>query len=148
MITTDAERLHGLLVERFPKLGIEIDPPEVATGPWFINIFRDDAAPVAVEWRADRGFGLATPGPDDYGSGADETFTNAEGAFTRVVQLVLSGGSSTPPLGVRLMEVREAPGSSRAELASALGSFRAGVSKAEKRDDLPLRMIEDRGDDR
>jgi DNA-binding XRE family transcriptional regulator len=134
----DVERLHGLLVGRFPDLKIEIDPPEIASGAWFVNVFRPGLPPVVVEWRPDRGFGLATPGPDDYGTGVDEVFTNAEMTFARVVQLVLSGGSSVVPLGVRLMEIRQSLGITQAELAATLGHSQAGVSKAEKRDDMQL----------
>ena len=137
----EVERLYELLVSRFPDLKIEIDPPEINTGPWFVNVFRRGSSPVVVEWRSDRGFGLATPGPDDYGSGVDETFTDAAVTFARVVQLVLSGGSSVPPLGVRLMEVRQSLGITQAELAATLGLSQAAVSKAEKRDDMQLGTI-------
>ena len=137
----DVERLHELLVGRFPDLKIEIDPPGEDfsdTGPWFVNAFRPGLSPIAIEWRANRGFGVSTPGPNDYGSGVDEAFPNAEAAFVRVVQLILSGESSVPPLGVRLMEVRQSLGITQAELAATLGLSQAAVSKAEKRDDMQL----------
>jgi hypothetical protein len=138
----DVERLHEMLVGRFPDLQIDLDPPDVATGPWFVNVFRPGNSPLVVEWRSARGFGVTTPGPDDYGAGVSEAFTNAEATFARVVQLVLSGGPATVPLGVRLMEIRQSRGVTQAGLAATLGTSQVNVSKAERRADMQVSTLD------
>jgi hypothetical protein len=137
----DVERLHEMLVGRFPDLQVEIDPPDVASGPWFVNVFRPETSPLVVEWRSARGFGVSTPGSDDYGSGVSEAFTNAVATFARVVQLVLSGVPASVPLGVRLMEIRQSRGVTQAGLASVLGTSQVNVSKAERRPDMQISTL-------
>jgi transcriptional regulator with XRE-family HTH domain len=135
----DVERLHKDLAERFRGRKVEIDPSGTETGSWFVNVFRDgDLAPVVVEWRPGTGFGLSTPGPDDFGTGVDESYPNAKAAFDRVVQLVLSDGPSVPPEAVRLAGLRQAGGITQAELAGRLGVAQANVSKVENRDDIQV----------
>jgi len=93
----EVERLHADLTRRFPGVGIEIDPAETETGSWFVTLPRAAGlAPVVIEWRPDRGFGLSTPGPDDYGSGVDEALPDAKAAYDSAVRLALSGASAAP----------------------------------------------------
>lgn len=135
----DVERLHKDLTERFRGRKVELDPSETDTGPWFVRVFRDgDLYPVVVEWRPGFGFGLSTPGPDDFGTGVDESYPNAKATYDRVVQLVLSGNPSVPPVAVRLAELRQAAGLTQTALADRLGIKQANVSKVENRDDLHL----------
>jgi len=84
------EQLRDDLARRFPDHSITIDAPADERGPWFLDVQREGYADV-VEWRPDRGFGVSTPGTDDYGAGPDEIFTNVKSAFARVVRLILSG---------------------------------------------------------
>jgi transcriptional regulator with XRE-family HTH domain len=135
----DVERLHKDLTERFRGRKVEIDPSETETGPWFVSVSRDgDLPPVVIEWRSGYGFGVSTPGPDDFGTGVDEAYPNTKATFDRVVQLVLSGNPSVPPVAVRLAELRQANGLTQAALADRLGIKQANVSKAENRDDIHL----------
>jgi DNA-binding Xre family transcriptional regulator len=138
----DVERLHGLLVGRFPDLKIELDPTEIETGPWFVFVFRPGLAHVAVEWSAHRGFGISTPGPDDYGTGVDEAYPSTEATFDRVVQLVLSGGETVPPLAVRLAELRQLRGLTQTELAERAGLAQANLSRFENQDDMKLSTLQ------
>ena len=136
------EKIRGDLAERFPDLVIQLDPSETATGSWFLDVYREgDLDPVNVEWRPDRGFGVTTPGPSDYGTGVDEVYGSAEATFRRVVQLVESGGSTVPPEAVRLAELRQSRGLSQAEVAGRAGVKQANISRIEGREDLKISTL-------
>lgn len=92
------EKLRDDLMKRFPDIPIEIDAPADDRGPWFLNMERAGGVPaVVVEWRPDRGFGVSTPGADDFGMGPDEVYSNTKAVFDRIVRLMLSGGPITRP---------------------------------------------------
>ncbi len=136
------EQIRDDLVERFPDLLIKIDPPALATGSWDLDIFRADGLdPVNIEWRPDRGFGVTTPGPADYGTGVDEVYGSAKATFDRVVHLVETGESTVPPTLVRLADLRQSRGLSQAELAERVGVKQANISRIEGRDDLKLSTL-------
>jgi transcriptional regulator with XRE-family HTH domain len=136
------ERLRDELVGRFPDLAVELDAPADERGPWFLDVRRPgDLPPVVVEWRPDRGFGVSTPGGDDFGAGPDEVYPNARAALDRVVRLVLSGGRSEPPQAVRLAALRQLRGLSQGELAERAGVGQANVSRIEGRDDLKVSTL-------
>jgi DNA-binding XRE family transcriptional regulator len=136
------ERLRDDLAKRFPDLSIEIDAPADDQSSWFLDVRRGgDASPVVVEWRPDRGFGVSTPGGDDYGPGPDELCPNMKAAFNRVVRLVLSGGRTEPPRAVRLAELRQVLGISQEELAERAGVGQANISRIENREDLKISAL-------
>ncbi len=136
------ERIQDELTGRFPKLRIEIDPSETETGSWFLDVFREGGLdPVNVEWRPDRGFGVTTPAPWDYGTGVDEAYGSAEATFRRVVHLVESGESTVLPETVRLAELRQSRGLSQTELAERAGVKQANISRIEGREDLKISTL-------
>jgi DNA-binding XRE family transcriptional regulator len=136
------EKLHGDLVRRFPNLQVNLDRSETATGSWFVDVSREgDLDPVNVEWRPDRGFGVTTPKPEDYGSGVDESYGSAKATFDRVVHLVETGESTAPPTSVRLAELRQSRGLSQAELAGRVGVKQANLSRIERREDLKVSTV-------
>jgi DNA-binding XRE family transcriptional regulator len=136
------ERLRDDLTRRFPELTTGIDAPADDSGPWFLDVRRGGGTPpVVVEWRPDRGFGVSTPGADDYGSGPDEVYTNTKAAFDRVVRLILSGGRTEPPQAVRLAELRQMLGLSQGELAERTGVRQANISRIESRSDLKVSTL-------
>jgi len=136
------ERLRDELTQRFPDLAIAIDEPADDRGPWFLDVRRGgDVPPVVVEWRPDRGFGVSTPGADEYGSGPDEVYPNLRATFDRVVRLVLSGGRTDPASAVRLAELRQILGISQGELAERAGVGQANISRIEGRDDLKISTL-------
>jgi len=136
------ERLRGDLVNRFPDLTVGIDAPADEQGPWFLDVQRGgDALPVVVEWRPDRGFGVSTPGGNDYGSGPDEIYPNMKATFDRIVRLVLSGGRTEPPRAVRLSELRQIIGNSQEEVAERAGVGQANISRIESRGDLKISTL-------
>jgi len=136
------ERLRDDLTKRFPELTAAIDVPAEDQGSWFLDIGREGSSlPLVVEWRPDRGFGISTPGPDDYGSGPDEVYPNLKAAFDRVVRLLLSGGQTEPPRAVRLADLRQILGISQEELAERAGVGQANISRIESRDDLKVSTL-------
>ena len=136
------ERLRDDLINRFPGLPVAIDEPADHRGSWFLDLPREgEVPPIVVEWRPDRGFGVSTPGADDYGTGPDEVYPNAKAAFDRVVRLVLSGGRTEPPRAVRLAELRQKLGMSQEELAERAGVGQANISRIEGRDDLKISTL-------
>lgn len=139
---TPIQRLRDDLRNRFPDLAAEVDAPADPRGPWFLDLRRErGAAPIVVEWRPDRGFGVSTPGTEEYGLGPDEVYPNAKEAFERVVRLILSGGQTEPPPAVRLAELRQSRGISQQELAARAGVGQANISRIEGRDDLKVSTL-------
>ncbi len=133
----DIEKIRDDLIGRFPDLVVEIDEPDNKRGPWFLDVQRgNDALPLVVEWRPDRGFGVSTAEAGDYGSGPDEVYTDTKAAYDRVVRLILSGGRTEPPEAVRLAELRQIRGLSQTELAGRAGVGQANISRIEGRDDI------------
>jgi hypothetical protein len=91
------EGLRDDLARRFPGLATEIDPPADGAGLWHLDLRPGGGSPwIVVQWRSDLGFGVSTPGADDYGTKPDEIYPNARAAYDRVVRLLLSGGRSRP----------------------------------------------------
>lgn len=104
------ERIRDDLLGRFPGLDAEIDPPaDTKGGTWHLDVRREGASPVVVEWRPDRGFGVSTAEDDDpaYGIGPDEVYPNAGAALERVAELIVSGGRSGPSAAARLADAGE-----------------------------------------
>jgi hypothetical protein len=136
------ERLREELTRRFPGLTAEIDAPADDQGSWYLDVQRSgDAPPVVVEWRPDRGFGVSTPGGDDYGSGPDEVYPNMKAALDRVVRLVLSGGRTEPPRAVRLAELRQILGIFQS-LRVGLALDHSGNGVASQTLTVPLSLVD------
>jgi hypothetical protein len=101
------ERLREDLAARFPGIAAEIDAPADEAGLWHLDVRPGGGSPwVVVEWKPDRGFGVSTPGADDYGTKPDELYPDGKAANGRVVQLILSGGRTDPSADVKLAESR------------------------------------------
>jgi DNA-binding Xre family transcriptional regulator len=135
------ERIRTELIGRFPGLSAEIDPPASETGNWHLDLRRGDAYLMSVEWRPGRGFGVSTPKADDFGSGPDEVYENAAAALARIVELIETGGETSPPASIRLAELRQFYGLSQAELADRAGLRQANVSRFENQGDAKLSTL-------
>jgi hypothetical protein len=136
------ERLRDDLARRFPDITIEIDPPADASGLWQLDVRPGGGSPwIVVEWQPDLGFGISTPGADDYGTRPDEAYPNAKAAYDRVTRLILSGGRSEPPAAVRLAELRRLRELSQAEVAERAGIKQAAVARIEGRGDIRLSTL-------
>jgi DNA-binding XRE family transcriptional regulator len=136
------ERLRDNLATRFPDLVAEIDAPVEEAGVWHLDVRPGGGSPwIVVEWKPDRGFGISTPGADDYGTKPDELYPNAKAAYDRVVQLILSRGRTEPPASVKLAELRQIRGLSQAEVAGRAGIKQAAIARIEGRDDILLSTL-------
>jgi transcriptional regulator with XRE-family HTH domain len=136
------ERLRDELAKRFPGLAAEVDPPADAAGTWQLDVRPGGESPwIVVEWRPDLGFGVSTPGADDYGTKPDELYTNTRAAYDRVVQLILSDGMTEPPTAVQLAELRRLRKLSQTEVAGRAGIKQAAMARIEGRDDILLSTL-------
>jgi hypothetical protein len=92
------EMLQDKLARRFPDFPVEIDSPADPAGPWYLDIRPGASRPfIVVEWKPGHGFGISTPESSDYGMKPDELYAEANAAFDRVIQLILSGGQTRTP---------------------------------------------------
>jgi hypothetical protein len=136
------EGLRDDLARRFPGLATEIDPPADAMGLWHLDVRPGGESPwIVVEWRPDLGFGVSTPGVDDFGTKPDEIYPNARAAYDRLVRLILSGGRTEPPAAVRLGELRRLRKLSQAEVAGRAGIKQAAMARIEGRGDILLSTL-------
>jgi transcriptional regulator with XRE-family HTH domain len=136
------ERLHDRLVKRFPGIVAELDAPADLAGLWQLDVRPGDGSWwIVVEWKPAVGFGVSTPGADDYGTKPDELYPTAKAAYDRVTQLVESGGQTEPPAGVRLAELRHIRKLSQAEVANRAGIKQAAIARIERRDDILLSTL-------
>jgi hypothetical protein len=136
------EGLRDALVKRFPDIATEIDAPADEAGLWQLDVRPGGGSPwVVVEWRPDLGFGVSTPGADDYGTKPDEIYANPRAAYDRVAQLVLSGRRTEPPAAVRLGELRRSRKLSQAEVAGRAGIRQAAIARIEGRGDILLSTL-------
>ena len=136
------EGLRDDLAKRFPGLATEIDPPDDEAGLWQLDVRPGGGSPwIVVEWRSGLGFGVSTPGADDYGTKPDEIYPNMKAAYDRVVRLILSGGQSEPPAAVQLAELRRLRKLSQAEVAGRAGIKQAAMARIEGRDDILLSTL-------
>jgi hypothetical protein len=136
------ERLRDDLARRFPNIMTEIDPPADAAGLWQLDVRSGGGSPwIVIEWKPDLGFGVSTPGADDYGTRPDEVYANARAAYDRVSQLILCGGQTEPPGTVRLAELRHLRKLSQAEVAERAGIKQAAMARIEGRGDILLSTL-------
>jgi transcriptional regulator with XRE-family HTH domain len=136
------EGLRDDLARRFPGLGMEIDPPADGAGTWQLDVRPGGGSPwIVVEWRPDLGFGISTPGADDYGTKPDEIYPNTKAAYDRIVQLILSGGQTRPPAAARLAELRRLRKLSQEEEAGRAGIKQAAMARIEGRGDILLSTL-------
>lgn len=131
------ERIRDDLKRRFPNLTVSLDKPADEKGSWFLDVQRgDDFRPVVIEWRPDRGFGVSTPGEDDYGAGADEIYAKPREALERADALIRSGENSLAMVEVQLAVLRRQMGISQAQLGELAGVGQANISRIERRGDV------------
>ena len=136
------EGLRDALAKRFPGIATKIDAPADEAGLWQLDVRPGGGSPwIVVEWSPHRGFGVSTPGADDYGTKPDETYANPKAAYDRVAQLVLSGGRTEPPAAVRLAELRQLRKLSQAAVAGRAGIKQAAIARIEGRGDILLSTL-------
>lgn len=131
----EIECLRDLLADRFPTASVSLDPPDVPTGNWWLDV-ELDGHHVVVEFRPGKGFGISTPTADDYGVGPDEIYERATTAYERVKELLLSRTRTRSPVDLPLPKLRESMRMSQSELARRLQINQATLSRMERRNDM------------
>lgn len=127
------EQLEERLRARFPGASLTLDRPELETGTWWLDVTVEGHL-VAIQWRADRGFGVTTPTRDDFGTKPDELYECLDAAYDRVVELLLSQTRTIP--GLTLPRLRELRGLSQTDVAQRLQINQGAVSRLERRGDM------------
>lgn len=127
------EQLEERLRARFPGASLTIDRPELETGTWWLDVTVEGHL-VAIQWKADRGFGVTTPTCDDFGTKPDELYECLDAAYDRVVELLLSQTRTIP--GLTLPRLRELRGLSQTDVAHRLQINQGAVSRLERRGDM------------
>jgi DNA-binding Xre family transcriptional regulator len=136
------ERMQADLATKFPRLRFDVDSPELETGFWSMDVWRDDEFLMSVNWREKDGFAFSTPKPDDLWSPHDEHLADYDQALARIAHLLETGGETIPPLALRLAELRQARGLSQSELAERAGLAQANLSRVENQNDMKLGTLQ------
>lgn len=131
----EVERLSHRLQEWFPTASLMMDPAEIPSGSWWLDVELQEHR-VTIEWRPKAGFGISTPSGDDYDSGADEIYTSEAAASNRVKELLLGQVKTVPPSELTLPKLREMRELSQVELASRLQVSQGALSRMERRSDM------------
>ena len=136
------ESLERQIRQRFPNAKLSLDAPKNRTGTWFLDL-ENRGHSVILQWREGNGFGVSSSPSDGFGEGPDEIYQDEEAAYGRVVSLMLSRGSTSPPKSVRLRELRNERGITQVELAELLQKQQGEVSKIEHRSDMLVSTLRD-----
>lgn len=132
--------LKEQLQRRFPDAAVEVDAPLRSRGIWFLDVKREGHR-VRVQWAPRRGFGLFAGREATYGEGPDEVYSSAKRAYVRIVDLLLTRGSTSPPKSVWLRELRRIARVSQVELAKTLAVQQSVISKRERCNDVMLSTL-------
>lgn len=138
------DQLGQELKARFPDAEIEVRKSGDPKAFHFLTM-QTDGLEVAVEWKADLGFGLssfdgessALEGMFDVPS---EWYSTAEAAFHRVASLVLDP-RRTRPRASSISELRHERGISQEKLSEQLNVKQATYSKLERREDVKVSSL-------
>jgi len=134
------EALERKLQKRFRTAVVSLDRPSKKQGTWFLDIERNGHR-VVIQWKEGRGFGITCSPQRYYGEGADEVYQELEAAFARVVCLLIERSYTSPPLSVRMAELRRERGVSQERLAALLDVKQAAISKLEHRQDALVSSV-------
>ncbi|MGB0680665.1 MAG: helix-turn-helix domain-containing protein [Polyangiales bacterium] len=135
------ERFARDLQRLVPDAELPVRQPGDAEGMWWLDATRAGRR-VTVQWSPKRGFGIsASLLPDGYGEGPEEVFAQPALALARVVALLNTDGSTTPPPAVAVRELRAIVGLTQGELAARMGVQQAAVSRFERREDVTLSTL-------
>jgi DNA-binding XRE family transcriptional regulator len=130
------EELQRRVLAQLPDVRVEIDLPDSATGPAWLDLVQDKHH-VSVEWRPRLGIGVsAQVAADAFGEGPDEVYADIDQAATRIVELARSKAVTSAPREVLLRRLREVRELTQERLALELGIRQATISKLERRTDV------------
>lgn len=131
------EKIQQFLAAVNARLGeIAVEIEETRGGHWWIDL--RGRRHLAVEWRPERGFGLAVQ-PTHYGEGPSEIYISSERAALRAIQILAPKKGDTP---AGLAAVRELYGMTQQQVAKKLTKGQPAISQIEKGRDSKLETIE------
>lgn len=151
-VVSPVEEIQRVLAREFSDIETVFRKADDPNGFQFLNIYLGELE-VAVEWKADIGFGLSSFQSDGDGlEGAfdkpDEWYTKTASVIHRIQSLLIEG-QATKPKQMRIREIRREFEISQEELSEVLGVTQATYSKQERRADIKLstlrRLIEGMG---
>lgn len=127
--------LQSLLQERFESIKTTIDAPANSDGIWWLDCVFNERL-VTVEFNPKLGIGISSREGALFGEKSDETVSNVEDAFRRVVRIYLSNTDTAAPREFSLRELRESQSMTQVEMAKTLSVSQASISKLENREDV------------
>lgn len=129
--------LESLLREALPLANVQVTEACIDGQPSWLDIALGDRQ-VVVEWTSGEQFGISSDllAPA-YGAGADELLFGVKATADRVAQIL--GPASHPPQTLQM--IRKTRRYSQKELGEKLGMRQAGVSKLERRHDMPIATL-------
>lgn len=124
-----------------PGVTAELEEPLATAGTWILSVAFQGAR-VSVEWSPHADFGVTTVDDATYGESPDERYGDANGAASRVVELLRHRSRTSPPIAVWLRRLREERGLTQAALAHAIGVKQATLSKIENSTNVRFATVE------
>jgi hypothetical protein len=116
-----------------------IDAPSKPDGDWWIDL-EIDGMRSNVLWKSTLGFGVYTD-ETGYGGRPQEIYKNASEASARILQLAARWRKDARLHALGLRELRHLVGETQLDVAEALGTDQARVSRIEKGGDMKLSTL-------
>jgi hypothetical protein len=135
----DIAEFVRLLQTEIPDVKVEIDPPGLPEGEWWLDLSRGGFE-TTVAWRPAFGFGIFTSEPE-YGDRPDEIYRNADKAARRICQLEAKRRLGSEGSKMWLKDLRSIIGEAQVVVAERLHIKQAAVSRLESRSDLLLSSL-------
>ena len=144
LTVSPVEEIQGVLEREFSDIRTMIRKSDDPAGFQFLNICSGDLE-IAVEWKADIGFGLSSfrGDADDLDNAfgkPDEWYTKTASVICRIESLLIEE-QETRPKQMSIGEIRREVDISQEELSEALGVKQATYSKQERRSDMKLSSL-------
>jgi hypothetical protein len=128
-----------MLNRESPGASVEIDAPRDPNGEWWLDIVSGDARE-HVSWRPKVGFGFFTTDERGFGDRPDEIYRKVDDACARLCRLIEQRRTNaSTPMGLK--DVRHMIGTPQTQLAAALKTNQAAVSRLEHRTDMYLSSL-------
>jgi hypothetical protein len=127
------------LIRECPGASVEVDAPRDPNGEWWLDVVIGDFRE-SVSWRPKAGFGFFTTNEKGFGDRPDEIYLRVSDALARLCRLIEQRRTdSAAPMGLK--DVRRMLGTPQTQLAAALKTNQAAVSRLENRTDMYLSSL-------
>jgi hypothetical protein len=129
--------IEGLKQET--RLAFEIDRPADTAGEWWLDL-EVDGMPTNVSWQSGRGFGVFTSEPG-FGGRPNELYEEPRDAVVRLLQMAAHWRKERKCYALSLREVRQLVGETQSQVAEALATDQARVSRLERPGDMKISTL-------